>query len=44
MCSMSGTPVYKNSTAISNSNHLELPNDQRTVTEIAKFLNSYVTI
>jgi pimeloyl-ACP methyl ester carboxylesterase len=44
MCSMSGTPVYKNSTAISNSNHLELPNDQRTVTEIAKFLNNYVTI
>jgi hypothetical protein len=42
--SMSGMPACKNSTAISNSNHLELPNDQRTINEIAKFLNSYVTI
>jgi hypothetical protein len=44
MGSMSGLPAYKNSTAISNSNHLELPNDPRTINEIAKFLNSYVTI
>ena len=43
MGSMSGMPAYKNSTAISNSNHLKLPNDPRTITEIAKFLNSYVT-
>ena len=38
MGSMSGEPAYKNSTAISNSNHLELPNDLRTVAEIARFL------
>jgi hypothetical protein len=43
MGSMSGMAAYKNSTAISNSNHLKLPNDPRTITEIAKFLNSYVT-
>ena len=29
MGSMSGKPAYKNSTAISNSTHLELPNDPR---------------
>ena len=44
MGSMSGKPVYKNSTAISHSNHLELPNDPHTIAEIAKFLNGYVTI
>ena len=44
MGSMSGKPAYKNSTAVSNSTHLELPNDPRTITEIGRFLNSYVTI
>jgi pimeloyl-ACP methyl ester carboxylesterase len=44
MGSMSGSPAYKNSTAISNSNHLELPNDEDTIAEISRFLNGYVTI
>jgi pimeloyl-ACP methyl ester carboxylesterase len=44
MGSMSGKPAYKNSTAISNSSHLELPNDLRTINEISRFLNSYITV
>lgn len=42
--SMSGEPEYKNTTAISSCRHLELPNDLRSITEIAKFLNGYVTL
>jgi hypothetical protein len=42
MGSMSGKP-YKNCTAISYSNHLELPNDERTLAEITRFLNGYLT-
>lgn len=44
MGSMSGKPVYNNSTAISNSTHLQLPNDPRTITEIGRFLKTYVTV
>jgi pimeloyl-ACP methyl ester carboxylesterase len=38
MCSMSGTPLY-NSRSISKCDHLRLPNDQRTINEIMKYLN-----
>ena len=38
MCSMSGRPLY-NSRSISNSNHLALPSDSRTINEIMKYLN-----
>jgi hypothetical protein len=44
MGSMSGRPEYKNTTAISDSTHLELPNDPRTITEIERFLNGYITL
>jgi hypothetical protein len=44
MGSMSGRPTYKNSTAVSKSTHLQLPNDPRTIAEIGKFLKAYVTI
>jgi pimeloyl-ACP methyl ester carboxylesterase len=38
MCSMSGSPLY-NSRSISKCDHLAIPNDQRTINEIMKYLN-----
>jgi pimeloyl-ACP methyl ester carboxylesterase len=38
MCSMSGSPLY-NSRSISKSVHLTIPNDQRTINEIMRYLN-----
>ncbi|MGC2574961.1 MAG: hypothetical protein WA364_25900 [Candidatus Nitrosopolaris sp.] len=38
MCSMSGSPLY-NSRSISKCVHLTIPNDQRTINEIMRYLN-----
>lgn len=44
MGSMTGRPAYKNTTAVSKSTHLQLPNDPRTIAEIGRFLKTYATI